>query len=86
MELGLITLLAGVTVLAWPGPTLLVLTVFFGLRLVVAGVLRFVAAFAADELTGGTRALLAVLGIWLLVQAVHSAEWERAFSLFRLLI
>ncbi len=74
MGLGLITLLAGVAVLAWPGPTLLVLAVFFGIQLVVAGIFRFVAAFAADELTGGTRALLAVLGIISLILGLYAVR------------
>jgi uncharacterized membrane protein HdeD (DUF308 family) len=63
MRFGIITLLAGVAVLAWPGPTLLVVAIFFGVQLIVAGIFRFVAAFAADELAGGTRALLAVPGV-----------------------
>ena len=39
------------------------MTRLFGVQLIVAGIFRFVAAFAADELTGGTRALLALPGI-----------------------
>ena len=50
----------GVLVLAWPGPTATVLAVLFGINLLVAGVLQFVAAFS-DTGTGG-RALSCVLG------------------------
>lgn len=60
---GVLTLLAGVFVLAWPGETLLVLAVLFGVQLIVSGIFRFVAAFASDDLTGGTRVLLALLGV-----------------------
>jgi uncharacterized membrane protein HdeD (DUF308 family) len=60
---GVLTLLAGVFVLAWPGATLLVLAVLFGVQLIVSGIFRFVAAFASDDLTGGTRVLLALLGV-----------------------
>lgn len=60
---GIITLIAGVVVLAWPGETLLVLAVLFGIQLIVSGVYRLVAALASDDLTGGTRVLLALLGV-----------------------
>jgi uncharacterized membrane protein HdeD (DUF308 family) len=60
---GILTLLAGVLVLAWPGETLLVIAVLFGVQLIVSGLFRFVAALASDDLTGGTRVLLALLGV-----------------------
>jgi uncharacterized membrane protein HdeD (DUF308 family) len=60
---GVLTLIAGVLVLAWPGETLLVLAVLFGVQLIVSGIFRFVAAFASEDLTGGTRVLLALLGV-----------------------
>jgi len=67
MALGIITVLAGIIALALPGPTLVVIAVLFGAQLIVAGIFRFVAAFAADELTGGSRALAAVLSILSLI-------------------
>jgi uncharacterized membrane protein HdeD (DUF308 family) len=60
---GVLTLLAGIFVLAWPGVTLLALAVLFGVQLIVSGIFRFVASFASDDLTGGTRVLLALLGV-----------------------
>ena len=60
MAFGVLTLLAGVAVLAWPGRTLVVIAVLFGVQLIVTGIFRFVAAFAADDLTGGTRPVHAV--------------------------
>jgi uncharacterized membrane protein HdeD (DUF308 family) len=60
---GMVTLLAGVVVLAWPGATLLVIAVLFGVQLIFAGAFRFVAAFATDDASGGTRVLLALLGV-----------------------
>jgi uncharacterized membrane protein HdeD (DUF308 family) len=60
---GVLTLVAGVAVLAWPGETLLVLAVLFGIQLIVSGIFRFVAALASADLTGGTRVLLALLGV-----------------------
>jgi uncharacterized membrane protein HdeD (DUF308 family) len=60
---GILTLVAGVVVLAWPGETLLVLAVLFGIQLIVSGIFRFVAALASTDLTGGTRVMLALLGV-----------------------
>ena len=60
---GLITFAAGIAVLVWPGETLLVVAVLFGIQLIVAGLFRFVAAFASGDITGGTRVLLALLGV-----------------------
>src|SRR3981081_406689 len=60
---GILTLLAGLGVLVWPGETLLVIAVLFGIQLIVSGIFRFVAALASDDLTGGTRVLLALLGV-----------------------
>ena len=58
MAFGVLTLLAGVAVLAWPGRTLVVIAVLFGVQLIVTGIFRFVAAFAADDLTGDVNRYL----------------------------
>lgn len=63
LAFGIVTLIAGVVTLAWPGRTIVVVAVLFGIQLVVAGIFRFVAAFATDDVTGGTRVLLALLGV-----------------------
>jgi uncharacterized membrane protein HdeD (DUF308 family) len=60
---GIITLLAGLLAIVWPGKTIVAIAVLFGIQLVVAGIFRFVAAFAADDETGGTRVLMALLGV-----------------------
>ena len=60
---GLLTLAAGLAVLVWPGETLLVIAVLFGIQLIISGIFRFVAAFAVDDLSGGTRVLFALLGV-----------------------
>jgi uncharacterized membrane protein HdeD (DUF308 family) len=62
LAFGVVTVLAGLFVLAWPGRTIQVIAVLFGLQLVVAGIFRFVAALATDDESGGTRVLLALLG------------------------
>ena len=60
---GIITVLAGIAALAWPGATLLVIAILFGIQLVIAGIYRFVTATASDDVSGGTRVLLALLGV-----------------------
>jgi uncharacterized membrane protein HdeD (DUF308 family) len=74
MAFGIVSLLAGVAVLAWPGRTLIVVAVLFGIQLVVTGIFRFVAAFASEDLTGGTRVLLAVLGVLSLIIGLYAVR------------
>jgi uncharacterized membrane protein HdeD (DUF308 family) len=72
LAFGIITLLAGVVALAWPGRTLIVIAVLFGIQLIVTGIFRFVAAFAIDDLASGTRVLLALLGVLSLVIGLYA--------------
>jgi uncharacterized membrane protein HdeD (DUF308 family) len=63
LTFGVLTVLAGLLVLAWPGRTVVAVAVLFGLQLVVAALFRFVAAFASEDESGATRVLLALLGV-----------------------
>jgi uncharacterized membrane protein HdeD (DUF308 family) len=63
LAFGIITLIGGIVVLAWPGRTIVAVAVLFGIQLVVTGIFRFVAAFASDDESGATRVLLALLGV-----------------------
>jgi uncharacterized membrane protein HdeD (DUF308 family) len=72
LAFGIITLLAGVVALAWPGRTLIVIAVLFGIQLIITGIFRFVAAFAIDDLASGTRVLLALLGVLSLVIGLYA--------------
>jgi uncharacterized membrane protein HdeD (DUF308 family) len=69
---GIVTLLAGLLTLVWPGRTIVVIAVLFGIQLVVAGIFRFVAAFAVDEESGGMRVLLALLGVLSLIVGLYA--------------
>jgi uncharacterized membrane protein HdeD (DUF308 family) len=60
---GVVSVVAGILVLVWPGATLTVVAVIFGLALLVGGIFRIVTAFSAQEIRGGGRVLLALLGI-----------------------
>lgn len=63
LAFGVVTLLAGLLALIWPGKTIVAIAVLFGVQLVVAGIFRFVAALASDDESGATRVLLALLGV-----------------------
>ena len=67
LTFGIITFLVGIAALVWPGRTLVVIAVLFGIQLIVMGIFRFAGAFAHDERSGGTRVLLAVLGVLSLI-------------------
>jgi uncharacterized membrane protein HdeD (DUF308 family) len=69
---GIITLLAGVVALAWPGPTILVLAVVFGVQLLVAGAFRLITAFGATDTTGATRALQALVGVFSIIVGLYA--------------
>ena len=74
LAFGIITLLIGIVALVWPGRTLLVVAVLFGIQLIVMGIFRFAAAFASDDRTGGSRALLALLGVLSLIIGLYAAR------------
>jgi len=74
LAFGIITLLTGIAALAWPGRTLVVVAVLFGVQLIVMGIFRFGVALASDDLTGGTRALLAVLGVLSLIIGLYAVR------------
>jgi uncharacterized membrane protein HdeD (DUF308 family) len=74
LAFGIITLLIGIVALVWPGRTLLVVAVLFGIQLIVMGIFRFAGAFASDDLTGGTRVLLAVLGVLSLIIGLYAVR------------
>jgi uncharacterized membrane protein HdeD (DUF308 family) len=71
LAFGIITVLAGVVALAWPGPTLVVIAILFGVELVVLGIFRFIAAFGHD-LTSGMRILYALLGVLSLIVGLYA--------------
>ena len=66
---GILSLVLGVMMLAWPGPTLFVAAIFFGAYLLVTGASQVFHAFTLP-LSGGGRALLFISGAASLVLAV----------------
>ena len=66
---GVLNLILGIAVLVWPGMSILVAAVFFGMYLVMSGIAQVVAAFALD-VSGGSRVLLFMSGALSLVLGV----------------
>jgi uncharacterized membrane protein HdeD (DUF308 family) len=69
---GVVSIVAGLLSLAWPGPTLLVLAVLFGVELIVWGIYRLVGAITFGDAGGGARTLWAILGVLSLLLGFYS--------------
>ena len=74
LAFGIITAALGILALVWPGRTLIVVAVLFGIQLIVMGIFRFVSAIASDDLTGGTRVLPALLGVLSLIIGLYAVR------------
>ncbi|HZV50713.1 MAG TPA: HdeD family acid-resistance protein [Candidatus Dormibacteraeota bacterium] len=59
---GILSVLAGIFALVWPGETVFLLAVLFGWYLIVTGIFQFVSAVASGERQAGTRVWMALLG------------------------
>ena len=59
---GILMVIAGIFAVAWPGPTVIVLAILFGIQILVSGIFSFINAFAADE-SGGMRVWNVILGL-----------------------
>lgn len=70
---GILMVVAGVLAVAWPGPTVLVLAVLFGIQIIVSGIFSFINAFAADE-SGGMRVWYVILGLLGIVIGLYAVR------------
>jgi uncharacterized membrane protein HdeD (DUF308 family) len=68
---GLLTIVLGAIVLAWPGPSILVASTLFGVYLLLSGLVELVMAFALPR-SAATRVLLFISGALSLVLAILS--------------
>lgn len=68
---GVLSVLAGVVAIVWPGATLVVIAVVFALQLLVGAVYQFVFAFAIPHESGWLRALVSLVAILSLVVSVY---------------
>ena len=68
---GLISIGTGIIAVAWPGPTLIVLAVIFGVQLIATGMFRLVGSASLGE-AGTARALTAILGVVSLLLGLYA--------------
>ena len=68
---GVLTIVLGAIVLAWPGPTILVASTLFGVYLLLTGFTELFLAFTLPR-SAGTRVLLFISGALSLILAVLS--------------
>ncbi len=66
---GILAVILGILVLAWPGPTILVAAIFFGAYLLITGIAQVIFAFSLHVSAGG-RVLLFISGAASLILAV----------------
>ena len=52
----------------------MVIALLFGIQLIVMGIFGFAAAFASGDVTGGTRVLLALLGVLSLIIGLYAVR------------
>jgi len=64
---GILTVLAGIVTIAWPGKTVLVVAVLFAVQILVGGIFNLMRAIAGGGESGGYRILLAVLGVFSII-------------------
>ncbi len=66
---GILAVILGILVLAWPGKTIVVAAIFFGAYLLITGIAQVIFAFSLDVSAGG-RVLLFISGAASLILAV----------------
>ena len=72
---GVVTLIVGQLALWWPGKTLAVLAVLFGLQLIVIGIVRLVDVVTdRDPMSGGVRVLRALVGILAIAVGIYAVR------------
>ncbi|MEV0342431.1 HdeD family acid-resistance protein [Nocardia sp. NPDC050713] len=74
---GVLSVILGVVILVWPGKTLVVAGILFGIYLVIAGVLQLVAAFGATK-SAGMRVLYFLSGVLSIIIGVFCFRDELA--------
>ena len=63
IALGVGTVVLGVVALFWPGATLVVVAILFGIQLIFAGAMRLASAFVSKTESGWLRAVLFIVGL-----------------------
>lgn len=63
MFVGLLTIAVGIAVVAWPDQTLVVLSVLFGIQLLLFGLFRLIGAFSSEATAPGLLGFVGILGM-----------------------
>ncbi|WP_067991179.1 HdeD family acid-resistance protein [Nocardia pseudobrasiliensis] len=71
LVIGILSVIVGIVVLVWPGPTLVVAGILFGIYLLISGILQLVAAFGPHVSTGW-RVLSLISGVLSFILAFFS--------------
>jgi uncharacterized membrane protein HdeD (DUF308 family) len=67
---GLVAIVLGIIVLAWPSSTLSVLAVLFGLYFLIVGIVRVVRGLFTNGMSAGLRVLAILLGLLLIIAGI----------------
>jgi uncharacterized membrane protein HdeD (DUF308 family) len=67
---GAVSVIFGLLIMFWPDVTIKAVAVLFGIQLLVHGAFRLAQSFAITDVGGGSRALLAVLGVLSIIVGV----------------
>lgn len=87
LTLGLAMVALGIIALAWPGATLLALTVLIAVQFAVNGVFEIIQAFREDEAGAGSRTLFGLLGaLSILVALLVLRDPLQSLLIFALLL
>ncbi|AVL99994.1 hypothetical protein C6V83_06655 [Gordonia iterans] len=62
LGIGIVSIILGIIVLVWPGKTLAVVAILFGIYLVISGIFQVIATFGAPDASGWWRFLTFVSG------------------------
>lgn len=70
LAVGIVSIIMGLIVLFWPGPTLVVVAVLFAIYLIISGIFLVVATFGAPDHSGWWRLLSFVAGVLSIILGV----------------
>ena len=84
---GVLTVILGVVMLVWPGPSIIVAAVLFGVFLALSGIAEFIAAVSLPAASAGARVLLLVTSAASVILAVLAfRHFEEGYAIVLLAI
>jgi uncharacterized membrane protein HdeD (DUF308 family) len=84
---GVFNVILGVVMLVWPGPSIIVAAVFFGIFLALSGVAQFISAVGLPVLSAGARVLLLLSSAVSVILAVLAfRHFEEGYGILLLAI